>query len=325
MARPGPAAIPPDGDSGGDFPPSAPPLTAPAGDAILKIILMKASKSWALVLMGGGARGLAHVGVIRFLEKRGLVPDVIAGTSMGALVGGLFAAGLSGARLTEMLDGLGLDEAADKARRRGLLKRPRNLFEYLLLTDSKNRFISKIGVDKGDAIEAYIRRFVGDVLIEELPVKFLCNAVDLVTGREVLFRRGPLCRALRATISLPLVFAPVDMEDMLLLDGGVLNSAPVEAAREAGAEVAVLVDVHRPLRDVAKERLKSTLQIVQRTVEVASAASFEERARHADLVLRVPVDRGVLSFSGPRRIALIGERVAASAYDSLKEAIGARP
>jgi NTE family protein len=275
--------------------------------------------------MGGGARGLAHVGVIRLLEKKGLVPDVIAGTSMGALVGGLFAAGLSGARLTEMLDGLGFDQAADKARRRGLLRRPRSLFEYLLLTDTKNRFIGKFGGGKDDTIEAYIERFVGDALIEDLPIKFLCNAVDLVTGREVLFTEGRLSRALRATISLPLVFAPVEMGDMLLLDGGVLDSAPVEAARAAGASVTVLVDVHRPLKRVPKERLKSTLQIVQRTIEVAAAASFEERARHADLVLRVPVDQGVLQFSGPRRIAMVGERVAAAAFDGLEEAIGAGP
>lgn len=286
---------------------------------------MRASKTWALVLMGGGARGLAHVGVIRFLEKKRLVPDVIAGTSMGALVGGLFAAGLSGAELTEMLDGLGLDKAADTARRRGLLRRPRNLFEYLLLTDTKNRFISKLGGGQDDPIEAYIEGFVGDRLIEDLPIKFLCNAVDLVTGREVLFTKGRLSRALRATISLPLVFAPLDVGDMLLLDGGVLDSAPVEASRAAGAAVAVLVDVHRPLKKVPKERLKSTLQIVQRTIEVAAAASFEERARHADLVLRVPVDQGVLQFSGPRRIAMAGERAAAANFDGLKQAIGALP
>src|SRR5512140_238441 len=191
---------------------------------------MKASKTWALVLMGGGARGVAHIGVLRLLEKKGLVPDVIAGTSMGALVGGLFAAGLSGSKLTDMLDGVGPAAAADKAQRRGVFKRSRNLFEDLLFTDTKNRFISKIGLAKEDAIEAFLKNCVGDIRIEDLPVKFLCNAVDLVSGREVLFTRGKLARALRATMSLPLVFAPVRMGGMLLLDGGVLDSAPVEAA-----------------------------------------------------------------------------------------------
>ncbi len=286
---------------------------------------MRASKTWALVLMGGGARGLAHVGVIRFLEKKGLVPDVIAGTSMGALVGGMFAAGLSGEKLTEMIDGLGLGEAADKARRGGVFGRPRNLFEYLLFADTKNRFIHKIGLEHEDAIESYIESCVGDVRIEDLPIKFLCNAVDLVTGREVLFTKGRLARALRATISLPLVFAPVELGSMLLLDGGVLDSAPVEAARAAGAQLAVLVDVHRPLKKVPKERLKSTFQVVQRAIEVGAAASFEERARHADLVLRVPVDQGVLQFSRPRRVAMVGERVAAASFEDLKRTIGACP
>ncbi|RPJ00438.1 MAG: hypothetical protein EHM31_08075 [Candidatus Aminicenantes bacterium] len=284
---------------------------------------MKAPKIWALVLMGGGARGLAHIGVLRVLEDHGLVPDIIAGTSMGALVGGLFAAGLSGDKLTKMLYGMGLDEAADKARRRGPLKRSRNLFEYLLLSDYRNRIFSKIGVDKGDAIEAYLKSCVGGVRIEDLPIKFMCNAVDLVSGREILFTRGKLCRALRATMSLPLVFPPVRMGGMLLLDGGVLNSAPVEAARSAGAEVAVLVDVHRPVKRMPREKIKSTFQIVQRTIEVASAASFEERARHADLVLRVPVDLGVLSFSKPGRIAMRGEKVAAANIEALKRAVGA--
>jgi NTE family protein len=126
-------------------------------------------------------------------------------------------------------------------------------------------------------------------------------------------------------MSLPLVFPPVRMGGMLLLDGGVLNSAPVEAARAAGAEIAVLVDIHRPLKRMPREKVKSPFQIVQRTIEVASAASFEERARHADFVLRIPVDLGVLSFSEPRRIAMRGERLAAAHLDELKKAVGAGP
>ena len=282
----------------------------------------KKKKSWALVLMGGGARGLAHVGVLRVLEKNGLVPDIITGTSMGAIVGGLFAAGLSGARLTEMLGGLSLDNYVDKPAHRNLFKRPKNLFEYVMLSDYKNRFFSKMGLGKEDAIESYLKSCVGDVRIEDLPIKFVCNAVDLVSGKEVLFTEGVLAKALRATMSLPLVFAPVRMRGMLLLDGGVLNGAPVEAAEKAGAEVTVLVDIHRPLKKMAPEKIKNTFQVVQRMIDVAWAASFEERARHADFVLRVPVDLGTLDFSEPRRIALKGERAAAANLQRIKEAIG---
>ncbi|MBE3125290.1 MAG: patatin-like phospholipase family protein [Acidobacteria bacterium] len=285
----------------------------------------KAKKSWALVLMGGGARGLAHIGVLRVLEKNGLVPDIIAGTSMGAIVGGLFAAGLSGARLTEMLGGLSLDNDVDKPARRNLFKRPKNLFEYIMLSDYKNRFFSKMGLGKEDAIETYLKSCVGDVRIEDLPIKFVCNAVDLVSGKEVLFAEGSLAKALRATMSLPLVFAPVRMRGMLLLDGGVLNSAPVEAAEKAGAEVTVLVDIHRPIKKMSPEKLKNTFQVVQRMIDVAWAASFEERARHANFVLRVPVDLGTLDFSEPRRIALKGEKAAAANLQRIKEALGGLP
>jgi len=291
----------------------------------MTVVPRKKKKSWALVLMGGGARGLAHVGVLRVLEKNGLVPDVIAGTSMGAIVGGLFAAGLSGAKLTEMLGGLVLDNTVDKPARRNLFKRPKNLFEYVMLSDYKNRFFSKMGLGKEDAIETYLKSCVGDARIEDLPIKFVCNAVDLVSGKEVLFTEGSLAKALRATMSLPLVFAPVRMRGMLLLDGGVLNSAPVEAAEKAGAEVTVLVDIHRPLKKMAPEKIKNTFQVVQRMIDVAWAASFEERARHADFVLRVPVDLGTLDFSEPRRIAMRGERAAAANLQHIEKAIGGLP
>lgn len=285
---------------------------------------MKARKTWALVLMGGGARGLAHIGVLRALEKSGLAPPIVAGTSMGAIVGGCWAAGVSARKLMGMLSGLPVGGAKERgAALPKLLHRPKNLFEYVILSDYKNRVFTRIGLDKGDAIEAYLKGFVGGVRIEDLPVKFVCNAVDLVTGKEVLFTRGPLYKALRATMSLPLVFAPFKAGRMLLLDGGVLNSAPVEAARDLGAEVTVLVDIHRPLKRVPAARIRSPLQVVQRTLDVAWAASFENRARAADFVLRVPVDQGILDFSEPRRIAMKGERAAAANVEAIEQAVGA--
>jgi NTE family protein len=286
---------------------------------------MKAAKCWALVLMGGGARGLAHVGVLRVLEKKGLAPDIVTGTSMGGLVGGCYAAGIPAATLSDWLGGLRIDDFSREGEPPKLFKRPRNLFEYVLVADYKNRFFGKLGRGQGDAIEAFLRKCVGEVRIEDLPVKFACNAVDLVTGREVVFTDGPLAKALRATMSLPLVFTPVRMGPMLLLDGGVVNSAPVEAARAMGAEVTVLVDIHRPLKRMPAARIKGALQVIQRTIEVASAASFEERAREADVVIRIPVDLGILEFSETRRIAKRGERAAEATLPALLEAIGAGP
>jgi NTE family protein len=281
----------------------------------------KRGKPWGLVLMGGGARGLAHVGVLKVLERNGLIPDVITGTSMGGLVGGLFAAGFSAAELTEMAVDLKLNTYLEKPARRGFLKRPKNLFEYLMLSQYKNRLFKNLGRDKEDAIESYLKSCVGGLRIESLPIKFVCNAVDLGSGREVFFSEGSLYKALRATMSLPLLFAPARFGGMLLLDGGVLDNAPVEAAWQAGADAAVLVDIHRPLRRMPPEKIRNSFHVIQRMFEMARAGSNETKTRLADFVLRVPVDVETLDFSDPREIVMMGERTARAKLEALKRAI----
>lgn len=284
----------------------------------------KNSTKWALVLMGGGARGLAHIGVLQVLEREGLIPDIIAGTSMGGIVGGLFAAGLSGDQLATMVGDLRLSDGIGRAARPALFRRPRNLFEYLMLADYKNRLFKKMGLDRGDAIEAYLKSCVGDVRIESLPVKFICNAVDLASGKEIMFTEGKLYKALRATMSLPLLFAPSWMNGRLLLDGGVLDNAPVEAARQAGAEVAGLVAIHRPLKKMAPEKIKNTLQVLQRVIEVARADANDKKTREADFVLRIALDIEILDFSNPRAIVRKGERTAAAKLPMIRKAITPR-
>jgi NTE family protein len=281
----------------------------------------KNGKPWGLVLMGGGARGLAHIGVLRVLGRNDLIPDVITGTSMGGIVGGLYAAGFSADKLAAMAEGLGPDGAIEKRVRRGLFKRQGNLFEYLMQSEYRNRLLKNIGLEKEDAIEGYLKALVGDVRIESLPIKFVCNAVDLVTGREVFFCKGKLATALRATMSLPLLFPPARVGKMILLDGGVLDNAPVEAARQAGAGVTVLVDIHRPLRKVRPGKVTNTLQVIQRMIEMARAGPNETKTRLADFVLRVPVDVETLDFSDPRKIVRMGERTAAAKLEDLKKAI----
>lgn len=305
-------------------------LTGGGRGAILRVMesrlsaVGKPGKRWGLVLMGGGARGLAHVGVLRVLEKNGLVPDVIAGTSMGALVGGLYAAGLSADELEGMVKELYLRSSPPRAERASgprLFKRSRNLFEYLLLSETKNRLFKSQASGKRDSIEAYLRGCVGDVRIEDLPVRFVCNAVDLVTGQEVLFTSGKLYKALRATMSLPLVFAPARVGGMVLLDGGVYDNAPVEAARQAGAEVTVLVDIHKPLRRLPAKRIRNSFQVLQRMVEMAKAGMNERKTRQADVVLRVPLDVEILDFSNPLRIVRKGERTAAAGLEGIRAAL----
>jgi NTE family protein len=281
-------------------------------------------KTWALVLMGGGARGLAHIGVLAVLEEKGLVPEIVTGTSMGAIVGGLFAAGLPAARLKEIACGLRLNDYIKKSIAPRRFKGPKGFLEYLMLADYKNRLFKKVGMDKGDAVEKFIQKLTGDVRIESLPVKFVCNAADLVSGKEVLFDRGKLHRALRASMSLPILFTPVRIKGMLLVDGGVIDNAPIEAAKKAGASVTVVGDVHRPLRKMTPGSVRHAPQIIQRTLEMAGTAALEGLVRRADVVIRVPLDIDTLDFSGPEKIIRAGEEAATACLPLLKKSLGIR-
>ena len=174
-----------------------------------------------LALGGGGARGGAHIGVLKVLDREGIQAGPIAGTSAGGIVGGLYAVGLSASEIEELLTGI------DPA---GILDP--DLSGWALL--SARRFIN------------LVRQRVGDARIEDLPRPFAAVAVDLRTSREVLLASGPLATAIEATMALPGLLCPVQQGDCLLVDGGVLNNVPVDAALELGAERVLAVDVGVP-------------------------------------------------------------------------------
>ena len=276
---------------------------------------------WGLVLMGGGARGLAHIGILDILQKEGLSPDVIVGTSMGAIVGGLFAFGFSPMKLKEIMKDLNLDQFIDRPNLPFLPKRPHSVIEFFLLDAYRTRLQKKIGQDKEDKLEEHFKATVGEVCIEDLPIRFACNAVDLISGKEVVFEKGELYKALRATMSLPVVFEPVRMDDMLLVDGGVLNNVPVETAKKLGVEKTVLVDIHRPLKEVSTQEINSTFQLIQRMVETMAANTTIEKIKDADCVIRVDLDVDIFDFSSPEELIEEGERAASENLSAVKKLV----
>ena len=176
-----------------------------------------------LVLGGGGARGLAHIGVLKVLEQEKVPIDLLAGTSMGGLIGALYAAGISPA------------EVEEEAIRRG---RKRSLARLLDLQPSPS------GLVKGKRISEELAMHLGLGLnFRDLKLPLALMTVDLRSGQEVVLREGSVIEAVRATISLPGFFVPVDLDGHRLVDGGVLNNVPVDVAKEMGAEVVFAVDV----------------------------------------------------------------------------------
>ena len=175
----------------------------------------------ALVLSGGGARGIAHIGVIEELEKRGFEITSIAGTSMGSLIGGAYAAGKMDALKNWIY-------TLDKAKVFGLV-------DFTL---------SKQGLIKADKALKKMKEYVPDVPIEELSLPYAAVAVDLVNNKEVVYREGSLYRAIRASIAIPGVITPVKQDKQLLVDGGVLNNIPMAHVKRQEGDLMVAVYVN---------------------------------------------------------------------------------
>jgi NTE family protein len=285
-------------------------------------LFKKKKPKWALVLMGGGSRGLAHIGILDVLQKNELTPDIIVGTSMGAVIGGLFASGISPAKLKEIANDFNLNNFIERPHLPFLSKKSQiNILDFLLLESYKSRLLKKLGLNREDKMEAYLRNLIGEVCIEELPVKFACNALDLISGREIIFENGKLYKALRATMSLPILFEPTKIDNMLLLDGGVLNNAPVGIAKNLDAQKVILVDVHKDIKEVATEEIKNTFQLLHRMVETMVAYTTEDKINRADLVIRIDLEMDALDYSDYIRIVETGENIGNENIDKIKKLI----
>lgn len=196
----------------------------------------------SLVLSSGGARGIAHIGVIEELEKQGFEIKSIAGTSMGALIGGVYATG----NLEEYKDWLcSLDKL--------------NVFNMIDFT------LSSQGLVKGDKIFRVMRKMVPNINIEDLPIPYVAIAADIINQKEVVFDKGSLFDAVRASISIPTIFTPLHKNNLQLIDGGVLNPVPINRVKRFGDDLLVVVNVNahipfiKPSMPVAKEKHNSFL------------------------------------------------------------------
>ena len=178
-----------------------------------------------LALGGGAARGWSHIGVMRVLSDAGIMPDVIAGCSIGAVVGGCFAAG----KLDE------LEAFANSLTKRRVM----GLLDF---------HISGSGLIAGSRLQRLLEHDLADLRVESLPLRFCTIATELVTGHEVWLTRGPLVKAMRASYALPGLFDPVHMRGRWLMDGALVNPIPITAARALGADVVICVNLNGEVR-----------------------------------------------------------------------------
>jgi NTE family protein len=271
-----------------------------------------------IALSGGGARGFAHIRVLRVLVEAGWRPAVVTGTSAGGIVGGLFAAGLS-------------PEAIEALARRIHWRM------FMRLDPDGTALVSTRGLAR------LLREAVGDVRIEELPIRFAAVAVDLDTGEEIWLDRGPLVEAMLATSAFPGVFPPVLWQGRRLIDGGVLNPLPVDVARGLGATFVIGVDLSGPMRSGGDRRLPEelpgpllirwltrrarwsrTLEVVFGSVGIMAWWITEARLARTppDWLIRVPTgDIPVFALDQAPEILERGERAARAALAGLERAM----
>jgi len=228
-----------------------------------------------LVLSGGGARGMAHVGVIQVLEEMKIPIYCIAGTSMGAIVGGLYAAGMSPAEMEKFVTSMEWNDAfKDKPPPNELtFRRKRDEADYLINFDlgyKDGKFTIPKGLLQGQNLNLILKSLLYHTEeiddFNKLHIPFRAVATDIETGDAVILEKGELVKAVRASMSIPGLFAPVEIDGKMLVDGGVSNNLPIDIARQMGADVVIVVDISTSLS--TREQLMSSVEITAQLTSI---------------------------------------------------------
>ena len=292
------------------FPPNADALAVQSDDAILRdflwqnFIQLPANErpKIGLALSAGGVRGFAHVGTLEALSDTGLPVDMISGTSMGAVIGALYAGGLPTSKLWEISSHLSMENITPDFNVIGLL-----------------RFLFAKKLPSSAYLANFFHEQLGDIQFEDLKIPFSCAAMDVKTGERILFNSGPLAIAVRASMNLPGVFEPVEYRHRLLVDGAVVDYLPVNSVRNMGADY-IIASVTPP--DFFSKTPQTIAAYLVRVGDVRGAAMIEESAQKANFVLtnRV-VDVGTLELNQLHKAGEVGIIEAHQKMEQLQDSI----
>ena len=280
----------------------------------------------AVVLSGGGAKGTAHIGALKVIEEAGIPIDYVVGTSMGAIVGGLYSIGYTPQQLDSMVNAQNWKFLlSDAPNPKDVLLDDRLKSEHYVLSipfSLKSANISDAGIIKGRNLARLFSTltdgYQDSVNFNRLPIPFACVSENLVDGSEVVFHEGILATAMRSSMSIPGVFVPVDLNGMVLVDGGMVNNYPVDVALGMGADYIIGVDVQSPL--LKASGLKSLKDIFGQIINLQGERKYRENLRKTDVLIKVDVSGySAASFTKEAIDTLIvrGERAAIDSWDGL--------
>ena len=249
-----------------------------------------------LALGGGAARGFAHIGVIQVLEENGIQPDMVVGTSAGSLVAAFYASGKTGAQLQWLADSM--DESQ--------------------LTDWTVPFFSR-GMLRGEALGRYVNSQLNGAKIEDLKIPLGIVATDLQTGDGILFRRGDIATAVRASSAVPSVFEPVRIGNKDYVDGGLVSPVPVRSARQMGADIVIAVDISSRPEDA---KTSDMLKVLLQTFSIMGKSISQLEMSQAEVVVRPALpDVGSAEFTARQKSIEAGRAAMRLALPALKAAL----
>ena len=283
----------------------------------------------ALVLSGGSALGIAHIGVIEEIEAAGIPIDMVLGTSMGAIVGGLYAAGYSPEQMERIVDAIDWNEVFAERR-----DSPGDRYYHMLET----RYPLRVGFDRHgldanpgllsgqNVLSLFTELTLHDLTVRDfdrLPVPYRAVAADILTGDKVVFSSGSLAEAMRASMSIPGIFQPYEIGGRDLVDGGIVDNMPVDVARSMGADIVIAVETDAPLAKSADE-LKSAFAVSSQTLELIIEENMRQSRKDADLLI-MPDLRGFnqASYGDAPELIERGRRAGESSMPQLR-ALAAR-
>ena len=259
--------------------------------------------SVGLVLSGGGAHGIAHLGVIKVMEEEGLYPDYIGGTSMGSIIGGFYASGYSSDSLYKLLKSLNWDDMLSNRLQENRIFFPEKARAHnsvISLSISEKKLNLPSGLNNGQLIENSLSYFLWPVALisdfSKLPIPFMCNATDIISFSKVNFRKGYLPDAIRASFAVPSIFTPLKMDTMLLVDGGLIRNFPATEVKEMGADI--LIGSYVGYEKSTPEKLQTLPGIVGQIAMYRSLEDFNEEKKYVSILVKPNVDRfSVAGFS----------------------------
>lgn len=278
-----------------------------------------------LVLSGGGAKGFAHIGVLKVLEEAGIKIDYIGGTSMGAVIGGLYASGYNAAQIDSIFHVVDFDKLINDYIPRGSKnfyeKRNDELYAVSLPFNKL-----KIGIPEALSKGMYnfnlltrLTRNVKNIQdFNQLPIPFLCIATDIEKGEQVLLNKGNLAQAMLASSSFPSLFSPIEIDGKVLIDGGVVNNYPINEVLALGADIIIGVDVQDGLKD--RTALRDATKILVQITNFSMIERMKTNVKKTTIYIQPDIKSyTVLSFDKGKEIILKGEEASFAVYEKLKK------